>query len=358
MDKILQDECRRRASRKLAATLLCADFRFPTALSAEQCTSDDVAQVHSAMIPPGCSLVDLTCGLGIDAFHCARRASSVTAIDLDPAVAAAIGPNAEALGLDNVEGVCADCAEWLRENHDRKFDVAFIDPARRGDNGRRLYGLHDCRPDVVEMMPLIASRAKRLIVKASPMLDLTHLLRAEGLRPHRVTVIGTRSECKELVLDFDFTVEPPAEPLITAVTVGGTEFSFEPSAVPAAARLAQPAEGALIGEPWPAVMKCGAYNLIPGARLHPSTHLYILTEDEATAFPGEVYSIEAITPFSSSMLKKTGRLGVDGSVAVRNFPMSADELRRRLNARESAQRRIIGVTVSPSARVLLTLVRP
>lgn len=307
------------------------------------------------MIAPGDRLADLTCGLGIDAFHCAAKALSVTALEIGPIVADAIGANARALGLDNVEGICADCAEWLRANPDRHFDVAFIDPARRGDNGRRLFGLHDCHPDVIELMPLIKSRADRLIVKASPMLDMTVLLRDERLRPHTILIVGTRSECKELVLDFDFTTQAPDEPQVRVVTVGCREFSFWPSDS-APMRLAEPATGCIIGEPWPAIMKSGAYNLLPGARIHPMTHLYVLTPEEATAFPGETYRLEQITPFSSSTIKRIGRQGIDASVAVRNFPITADELRRRLHARESAERRLIGVTTS-TGRLLLTLTR-
>lgn len=352
MDKILQDECRRRASAKLAATLLCPDFRFPTALSAEQCTSDEVAEFHSSLIPDGASVIDLTAGLGIDAFHCARKASRVLAMDIDPVVAAAIGENAKALSLYNVEGVCADCRRWLAENPDCRFDVAFIDPARRGSNGQRLFGLHDCNPDVVEMLPEIARHVRRLIVKASPMLDITRLLREEGLRPAQLIIVGTRAECKELVLvfDFDAMVEEPA---MKAVTVGGRDFEFtltrgEPT-------LADPEPSMLIGEPWPAVMKSCAFNQIPGARLHLDTHLYVLTNEQARTFPGNIYRIVSVAPFSSSLLKKIAKAGgVYASVAAKNFPISADELKKRLKARENSSKRIIGVT-SRCGRLLLEL---
>ncbi|MDE7388669.1 MAG: class I SAM-dependent methyltransferase [Muribaculaceae bacterium] len=350
----LQEECRRKTSRKLAATLLCRDFRFPTSLSAEQCTSDDVADTHAAMIPGGASVVDLTCGLGIDTFHLARKASKVTAIERDPLVAAAVAPNAVALGLDNVTAICADCADWLAGNPGVRFDVAFIDPARRGEGGKRVYGLHDCTPDVVELMPEISRHASRLIVKASPMLDITHLLRTEGLRPDRILAIGTRSECKELVLDFDFSRAAVCDdPVMTALTVGRREFSFHLSD-DSPMRLTEPVEGGLIGEPWPSVMKIGGYNHLPGARLHPSTHLYMLSDGEAAEFPGNIYRITRVTPFSSSVLKQMARGQIEASVAVRNFPMTADELRKRLRARESATCRMFGVTAG-SGRYLITV---
>ncbi|MDE5972756.1 MAG: hypothetical protein K2G94_08440, partial [Muribaculaceae bacterium] len=70
----------------------------------------------------------------------------------------------------------------------------------------------------------------------------------------------------------------------------------------------------------------------------------------------ETYRLEEITAFSSSIIKQIGRRGVDASVATRNFPISADELRRRLRARESSERRLVGVTAS-SGKLLLTLTR-
>ncbi|MDE6166624.1 MAG: methyltransferase domain-containing protein, partial [Muribaculaceae bacterium] len=193
LDRILQDECRRRASRKLAATLSSAPgFRFPTSLSAEQCTADNVAEFHASLIEPGSSVVDLTCGLGIDSFHMARRCLRVVCMDIDSDVSAAIGHNARELGLENISAVCGDCREWLEGYAGEPFDVAFIDPARRADDGSRLYSLTQCKPDVVEMIPLIAAHARRLIIKASPMLDVTTSL-AELSEGAAVYAVGTKA---------------------------------------------------------------------------------------------------------------------------------------------------------------------
>lgn len=361
LDSILQNECRRRASRKLAATLLRGgdSFRFPTALSAEQCTADDVAAIHAAMIPPGARLLDMTCGLGIDAFHCAERAAQVTAIDLDPTVAAAIEPNAAALGLTNVVGLCADSVQWLAEQAaDCRFDVVFIDPARRGENGQRLYGLTDCRPDVLSLLPLIRAHASRLIVKASPMLDLTRTLSelpADLCARVQLHVIGTTDECKELVIDMDFTAErAPVD--VHVVTVGrpSLTFRFDELNAPAAICCAEDITvGSIIGEPWPAVMKAAPFSLLSGRQLHRHTHVFLNPSND---FPGNLYRVTEVMPFSSSTIKQLARRGVEASVAVRNLPVKADELRRRLHARESSEHRLLGVTVgSTDTRLLLFL---
>ena len=108
---ILQIECRRKAASKLSDTLRCEAFEFPTALSAEQCTSDMLAGYHARLIEDGVRVLDMTFGLGIDAFHLARKASVVDGVEISPEVAEAGQHNAAALGADNVKVICGDSME-------------------------------------------------------------------------------------------------------------------------------------------------------------------------------------------------------------------------------------------------------
>ncbi len=349
MDQLLQQECRRRAAKKLAATLSFPDFRFPTSLSAEQCTGDELAELHAAMVTEGARVVDLTCGLGIDAFHIARRASKVVAIDMDPIVAAAIGPNAAALGINNIYGVNADCSDWLR-NCGEQFDYAFIDPARRGENGRRLFSLHDCKPDVVELLPEIKRITPNVIIKMSPMLDINVVLR-ELPETHRLHILGTTAECKELVAEVTdgFTGEPE----IIVQTAGKPTLRFmrsELSPVTSFADNVKP--GDIIGEPWPTVMKAMAWGALSGTQLHPDTHVWLNPNPD---FPGKLYKVERIEDFSSSNIKRLAKEKISASVAVKNLPITAAELSKRLKVRESSTTRLLATTVSPSKRHFLFL---
>lgn len=348
LDRILQEECRRRTSKKLAATLLSAPgFRFPTELSAEQCTADDVAAFHASLVEEGARVVDLTCGLGIDAFHIARRAESVMCLDMDEAVAAAIKPNAAALGLDNVSAICCDCRTWLDGLPDERYDVTFIDPARRAADGSRLYSLSQCNPDVTQLIPLVEKIASRLIVKASPMLDLSKTL-TELPYVKDVYAVGTKAECKELLFDIRFGYEGKAS--VHAVTVGEGIFSLgEPREVAYARELKA---GDIIGEPWPAVMKVQPRGQLSGEQLHPSTFLF---RNPYSGFPGNLYEVTGIEDFSSSTMRRMAREGVTASVATRNFPLSADELRKRLRAVESSEIRLMATTLAPNAQILVYL---
>lgn len=350
---IMQIECQKKASKKLHNTLQSPHFVFPTTLSAEQCTSDDLAEFHSTLIKEEESILDMTSGLGIDAFHLAKKAKHVTAIDLNEDVAQALPINAKALNITNFTGINADSVEYLR-NSTEHFDTIFIDPARRGDGGKRLFALSDCQPNVVELLNLIKQHCNKLIVKASPMLDATQVLR-ELPNTTDLYAIGTRQECKELVavLDFKNPKETPTLHCITEQNVFSFTHEIETNAL---AQYGNITEGMYVYEPYPAVMKMQPaktlsqqYNAI---KLHQHTHLYASSKIIAD-FPGNCYKIERIYPFSSRIMKEVTKDYPRANVAVRNFILSADELRKRLKIKDDNKYRLYGVTVANGDRLLI-----
>ena len=353
IDEILQMECRHKTARKLQETLRCDTFRFPSLAIAEMATSDAVAAEHCRLVNPRATILDMTCGLGIDAFAFARMGCEVTAVDLDPAAAREAGHNAGALGLENVTVVNADSVRWLIENDDRHFDTIFIDPARR-DNAGRHFALADCSPDVTAVIELLTSRCRQLIIKSSPMLDIA-AVRRELPVAQSTLLIGTRAECKELVTII------PGDGSISCVTLlndgSRNEFSFLPdqeaSATPC---FGSPATHGYLYEPYPAVMKSGAVKLLSTRfntlKLHPNTHLYF-SPRPITGFPGEEFCIEAIIPFDKKGIKSIASLYPMINVCTRNFPMSAPDLARRLKIKDGGTLKLFGTTVNDNKRVMI-----
>ncbi len=350
---IMQIECRKKAAKKLHNTLQVPHFIFPTTLSAEQCTSDDLAEFHSTLINEGETILDMTAGLGIDAFHLAQKAKHITAIDLNEDVAHALSINAKALNITNFTGINADSVEYLK-NSTEHFDTIFIDPARRGDGGKRLFALTDCQPNVVEVLDLIKRHCDKLIIKASPMLDATQMLR-ELPETTDLYAIGTRQECKELVAVVDFK-NPKATPTLHCIT-NQCDFAYNHDVeVDAVAQYGNILDMKYIYEPYPAVMKMQPsktlsqqYNAI---KLHQHTHLYASAPIIAD-FPGVCYKIERIYPFSSRTIKEITKDYPRANVAVRNFILSADELRKRLKIKDDNKYRLYGVTVANDDRLLI-----
>ncbi len=360
-DDILQIECRRKYAAKLGEVIsLLPDFRFPTALSGEQSTSWALARFHASLLEPGRSVVDLTAGLGIDAFAMSRRGLSVTAVERDPAVAQALRDNYGSLpGFTVVE---ADCRDFLRDC-DRHFDYAFIDPARRSADGGRVYALADCEPDVTAMLPRLREICAELVVKASPMLDITHTLAALP-DTRRMIVLGTTTECKELDSICHFGHAPASEPFIEAVTIGpgvDSRFTFRRSEETAAtASYAMPRVGQYIYEPYPAVMKSGAMKLLSAryglSKFHANTHLWF-GEAGIADFPGRAFEITEILPYASKHIKRYRRSHPQVSVTTRNFPVGADALRAKLAVREGGSERLFAVT-TPDPLLITTKKAP
>ncbi len=356
---ILQIECRRKSRKKLAEELTCPTLFFPTALSAEQCTSDILADFHASLIRPGDTLLDLTCGLGIDVYHAACRASEVTAVDMNPEITEAVIHNAAALGHDNITAVTADCREFIK-NTDKHYDIVFIDPARRGTNGERIYRLADCSPDVTSMLGDIAAVSNRLIIKASPMLDITQVLR-ELPDTTDIYVTGTSTECKEIVADITFDNRHSSEPVIHVMTPL-YDFSFtqseEASATP---DYDLPAAGEYLYEPGAAVMTAAPFRLLSQCyglkKLHPNTHLYH-SAARITDFPGDTWHIDRVADFSSHEIKAIARQHDRLNIATRNFDMSADTLRKKLKVKDGGTQRLIAATLADNSKAMLLLSPP
>lgn len=360
--EILQIEMRRKHGAKFARTLSeNSRFVFPSSLAAEQATSDVIADFHATLIDDGWVVADLTSGLGIDAMAFARKAKAVVAIERNVDVAEALRGNSQQLG--NIEVITGDCRDiigkWIAEG--RRFDAVFVDPARRGVDGRRLFALSDCEPDVVAMMPDLGKITSRLIVKASPMLDITHTVRELHPCARQIIIVGTTTECKELlaVCDIGDTLGV-SEPVIRAVTIGPelySEFSFTRSEeAGASATYGVPGNGDCILEPYPAVMKSAPYDLLAQRfgvkKLGSNTHLWFAPAP-VEGFPGAPFRVVDVTPYMSKNIKRYASRFPRVSVTARNFDINASTLKAKLNVSDGPMR-LFAVNAFDGRKLLIT----
>ncbi|MDE6301091.1 MAG: RsmD family RNA methyltransferase [Muribaculaceae bacterium] len=359
--EILQIDCRRKYASKLADSLAAdPEFIFPTALSGEQTTSDRLASYHAGMVPDGASVIDLTAGLGIDAMSMARHgAAAVVAVERDPEVADALRHNSR--GLENFEVIEGDCRDVIKDliTQGRKFDYAFIDPARRAGDGSRVFALGDCEPDVTAMLPELRSLAGNLIVKASPMLDITDTVdRLPGTT--EVTTLGTTTECKELDIRVDLDSDTTAGYIIKAVTLGDglmSEFMFTRAEEAAATVMfGEPRVGDTVYEPFPAVMKAAPFKLL-GERFclkkaGPNTHMWF-SDTEAPDFPGRALRVIEVLPYMSKHIKRYASRYPKAGVTTRNFDTGADALRTKLGVKDGPLR-LFAITAFNSRKLLVT----
>lgn len=365
---ITQIQARQKIKNKLLGFPLVEQFLFASTLLAEQCTAWPIAQFHASLLREGKGMrvADLTCGLGIDAFSFCRMGADVIAIDIDTLTSQCASHNANLMSIKNFQSINADAIQWM-ENEERKFDMVFVDPARR-KNGNRAYNLHDCSPDIVAHIHLLRCRTPRVMVKASPMLDITATLKLIPEIAH-LYIVALNGECKEILADIKF--EPsPRQADVTAINLDAkgeaiSKFhirNFLETRNPEAplAETDDISEGAWLAEPDAAVMKTGAWanlaSLHPGMlMLHPHTHLFI-SDKKPEGFPGRTRQIKRV--WKSIKDAHRSLKGERINVATRNYPLSAAQLEKKLSVMASDNSRsfIMGATSSALGKILLELV--
>ena len=286
----------------------------------------------------GEKLLDLSCGLGIDAMAAARNFSSVVAVERDEVLAEVVRYNMSLLGVDNVEVITASAEEYVASTTEH-FDWVFVDPDRRSDQGKKMVRMEDCSPNVLEIMPRLREIAGRVAIKLSPLFDVDEALRL--LPDSVVEVVSLGGECKELNI---YTNAGESVVRIAAVGVGEWEFANDKVNLPAQSGDFEPARWRYLIVPDVAVQKARvAVAAFDGyAQLWSNNGFAFSEELPAGAVPGRVYAIERMEHYRPKELKRELK-GVGVEILKRDTRLSVDEVRKAIGAKAGGER-ILAVT--------------
>ena len=296
----------------------------------EQSSSEDSAGVKAIS---GGSLLDLTCGLGIDTMSFAERFDRVVALERDEVLARVVRYNLGLLGKKNVEVVTTTAEEYLQQC-DEHFDWIFVDPDRRSAEGKKMVRMEDCSPNVLAQMPNIERVADRLGVKLSPLFDVEE---ARRLFPcSEVEVVSIAGECKELNV---YTKVQRERLRIVVAGVGVWEYDFEATtAVPTIAPLDIDSARYLIipdvamQKGRVAVAEFGRY-----AQIWSNNGYAFASELPEGKLPAKVYEIERIERYNPKQLKKEFK-GVGVEILKRDTQLSIDAVRKATGMRAGSER--------------------
>ena len=267
----------------------------------------------------------------------------------------------EKLKIKNISIHNCTAEEFLSSVHgenEGKYDLIFLDPARRDSHGGKVFRLGDCTPNVVELMPDLVSHLApegRIMLKLSPMIDLTQAIKelsaVSKVTPASVLtwdihVVAVKNEVKEVLLLSHQKSEFRTQ-TITAIDLDKKEQAFvftreeEQTAQPQMVLGTCP-NGTWLYEPNAAILKGGAYKLVSERfglqKLDVNTHLYVsdkLVED----FPGRVWK-------TSPLPSPKERVISQANVIVRNYPLTAEQLKKKLHLRDGGTAYVIGCRVN------------
>ena len=343
---------RQTARRKLPSWAAVEGLVYPPHLNMEQCSSEQTARYKAGLVGEGRRYVDLTGGFGVDFYWMSQGFRERVYVEQNEALCAISTENFRLLGLACT--TCCDDATTYLTNM-AEADVIYLDPARRNDQGGRTYDIRDCTPNILELLPLLQEKARKVVLKLSPMLDWRKAVADLG-QVSEVHIVSVGNECKELLL----VLEPSEQPLrIVCVNDDQlfevTESHLSPLLPPPSSLHTPPSTFHFLYEPNASIMKAGCFEALtaryPVRQVAPNSHLFLSVED-IQDFPGRRFQIVAV----SSMNKHDLATALSGlraaNITVRNFPMRVEQLRKKLKLKDGGDHYIFATTGADNAHQL------
>ncbi len=352
-----QIEGRQKAQAKLPEHFAQEEILYPVTQSMEQCSSAITADYKATLIK-GTSLADLSGGFGVDTFAFARHFRHCTYIEPQPGLCDIVRHNATVFGLDNIEIRQGTMEEQM--GNIGQVDWLYVDPSRRDSHGRRVVTLEACTPDLTQCLPLLHAHARKgVLAKLSPLIDLGGTLR-QLPETAEIHVVAVNGECKEVLFLLRFEGKSPDTPIkiwaFNFVQGQPRAFAFTLEEEAAAKPVLAANLGTCLYEPNAAILKAGAFKCLATRfgiqKLHPHSHLY--TSDTLLPdFPGRTFSIMEQIPFGKRAATAVAAITDRANVAVRNFPLTAEELKAKLKLKDGGDVYLFGTTLSGGDKTLL-----
>ena len=329
------------------------------------------AEAVSEGVPSLLRIADLTGGMGVDSWAFAEVAEEVLYNEMQEGLAKATERNFKELGVENVRfrncrvepGKVEEVLDGFRP------DVIFLDPARRAEDGRKVFLIEDCQPDVLTLLPELFAASRFVLLKLSPMADITMACKR---LPHvrEVHVVAAGGECKELLFLLDrewngtpstFVVEGGAvmeipgqagndetTPVIPSETAPVISSGAKESVVISTG--AKRSGEICLFEPGKALLKAEAFDLpceqFGLTKLGRHTHLFVgdSVPEELRPF-GKTFEVLEVLPLNNRTLKEAGKRYPQAEVTARNIPMTSDLLRKKSGCTSGGDVHLFGTRV-------------
>lgn len=372
-----QIEARRRLRDKLpqwyANPALIMGGRVP----AEQCSSELTARYKRTLVD-GQSIADLTGGMGVDLWYMSEGLQQAIYTERQEHLCQAARHNFLVLADGHHPTIEVRHGDALLLPLPQ-VDTIYLDPARRSADGSRVFAIGDCQPNVLEWQDQLLRHAPTLLLKLSPMVDLTDALRRlRGVT--EVHIVAVRNECKEVLIKatraalqqapsssshrqgpstctihcVDFLATRTLHFVAELPTPGGEGFvQSGPQVTPL---LMDEGLGSYLYEPDVTLMKTQLFGTLcqrfPVFQLDYDTHLF--TSDQFVPdFPGRTFVVDEVIPFASKTLKRLKSHIPQANIATRNFPFTADQLRHRTAILDGGTTYLFGAKVNGTGNVLI-----
>ena len=321
---------KQKSEHKLISWFRTAQIYYPSRINIEQTSSEPTANYKSNLVT-GTSIIDITGGFGIDCFYFSKQFKAVTHCEINTELSTIVAHNFKQLNVNNITTFSGDAFDFLRSTKE-KFDCIYIDPSRRDAVKRKVFLLQDCVPNVPENIDFLFSKTNQILIKTSPILDITSAIN-ELKFIKEVHVVAIHNEVKELLFLLDKKHSKAIE--IKTVNIGKNQiktfdFKYKEDAYSA---YSEPL--AYLYEPNSAILKSGGFHQITNQfnvqKLHQHSHLY--TSGILLDFPGRTFKVEQVLSYDKKKLKKLLPEN-KANITTRNFPKTVAQIRKETKIKE------------------------
>ncbi|MCB0383175.1 MAG: class I SAM-dependent methyltransferase, partial [Psychroserpens sp.] len=298
-----QIEAKRKSKDKLPTWFQTKGIYFPHKLNIEQTSSEATAKYKAKLIS-GKQIIDITGGFGVDCYYFSKCFDKVIHCEINKELSLLVEHNSKVLHTDTIDFVSKDGIEFLKNNHEQ-FDWIYIDPSRRHDQKGKVFFLSECLPNVPIHLDLLFSKTENIMIKTSPLLDISVGLK-ELKHVKAIHIVSVKNEVKELLWILKKDHSEKIKVHTSDITNDNNQFfefnlDEEQDAEPC---YSQPLT--YLYEPNAAIYKSGAFKLVSLklglTKLHRNSHLY--TSEELIDFPGRRFRINKVLPYNRKLLKK------------------------------------------------------
>lgn len=351
-----QIEGRERTADKLPTFASIPDWWYPVRLSCEQCSSELTARYKASLLSPLAlgegkeeRFLDLTGGYGVDTYFLSEQFSHTDYVEQNEELCRIAAHNFALSQKSKVERQKLSIAihnttaeDFLLSSPcgEAGWGLIFLDPARRDSHGSKVFRIEDCTPNVVELLPTLLAHSKRLLIKLSPMLDLTQAVTSLSQVNWDIHIVAIKNEVKEVLLLSGGTGQ------ITTIDLAQKDQAFVFTREEEQHCGLDIRDGKLANylyEPNAAILKAGAYKLVAQRfglyKLDVNTHLYT-SRQFIENFPGRVWRIT-----EKQNLKQA-------NVLTRNYPLTPEQLKKKLHLRDGGTAFVIGCRVAGKPTLL------
>jgi hypothetical protein len=292
---------KQKSEHKLNSWFQTAQIYYPSKINIEQTSSELTANYKSNLVT-GTSIIDITGGFGIDCFYFSKQFKTVTHCEINTKLSTIVAHNFKQLKINNISTFSGDAFDFLKRTKE-KFDCIYIDPSRRDAVKGKVFLLQDCVPNVPENIDFLFSKTNQILIKTSPILDITSAIN-ELKFIKEVHVVAVHNEVKELLFLLNKKHTKAIEIKTVNIEKNQTktfDFKYKEDLY---SDYSEPLS--YLYEPNSAILKSGGFHQVSNQlnvqKLHQHSHLY--TSDILLDFPGRTFKIEQVLSYDKKKLKK------------------------------------------------------